>query len=97
MTVPMLNTRPLGSTGLRISEISFGAGPVAALMTGNDREQQRKTIQHGIEAGINWFDTATTYGNGQSEINLRATCSEKAACWTPSNNCGTTAWLSISV
>lgn len=79
MTVPTLNTRPLGSTGLRISEISFGAGPVAALLTSQARAAQLKTIRRAIEAGINWFDTAATYGDGQSEINLGATLRELGA------------------
>lgn len=76
MTVPTLNTRPLGSTGFRISEIPFGAGPVAALMTGNDRKQQRKTVQHALAAGITGFDTTATYGDGQSERKLGAALDE---------------------
>ena len=76
MTVPTLNTRPPGSTGRRISEISFGAGPVAALMTGNDRKQQRKIVQHALAAGINGFDMAAMYGDGQFERKLGAALHE---------------------
>ncbi len=79
MTTPTLNTRPLGLTGLRISEISFGAGPVAALMTNDGREAQFKAIQRALEVGINWFDTAATYGDGQSELNLAAALRELGA------------------
>jgi aryl-alcohol dehydrogenase-like predicted oxidoreductase len=79
MTHPVLNCRPLGSTGIRVSEISFGCGPVSGLMTGGDRELQRRTIRHALEAGINWFDTAATYGNGQSETNLGAVLRELGA------------------
>ncbi|MBI3852388.1 MAG: aldo/keto reductase [Verrucomicrobia bacterium] len=79
MTVPMLNTRSLGSTGLRISEISFGAGPVAALMTSKARGAQLKTIRRALEVGINWFDTAATYGDGHSETNLGAALRELGA------------------
>jgi aryl-alcohol dehydrogenase-like predicted oxidoreductase len=64
--------RPLGSTGLQVSEISFGAGPVSALMTGSDQDRQRAVVARAIEQGINWFDTAAGYGNGQSEASLGA-------------------------
>jgi aryl-alcohol dehydrogenase-like predicted oxidoreductase len=62
--------RPLGSTGLRVSAVSFGAGPVSGLMTGPPRAEQATVVRHAIEAGINWFDTAAGYGAGESERNL---------------------------
>jgi aryl-alcohol dehydrogenase-like predicted oxidoreductase len=62
--------RTLGKTGLRISELSFGAGPVSTLMVGDDAQQQVDVVQYAIERGVNWFDTAATYGNGASEQNL---------------------------
>ncbi len=62
--------RSLGQTGIRVSAISFGAGPVSQLLTGDDRQRQLATIAAAIEGGINWFDTAATYGNGESERNL---------------------------
>lgn len=72
--------RLLGNTGLRVSAISFGAGPVPALMT--DEEQatiQLQTVHRALEAGINWFDTAATYGNGKSEENLGVALKELGA------------------
>ena len=62
--------RVLGQTGISISAISFGAGPISQLLVGNDADRQRAVIQYAIERGINWFDTAATYGAGQSEQNL---------------------------
>lgn len=62
--------RLLGSTGIQISEIAFGAGPVAELMTGADTELQERVVSHAIQCGVNWFDTAATYGDGRSEANL---------------------------
>src|SRR5262245_22752385 len=79
MAYPVLNYRPLGSTGIQISELSFGAGPVAALMTGRKSELQRMTIQRALDIGINWFDTAATYGDGRSETNLGAVLCELGA------------------
>jgi len=72
--------RVLGNTGIRVSAISFGAGPVPALMTdGNQAAIQRQAVRQAIEAGINWFDTAATYGNGESEKNLGVTLKELGA------------------
>ena len=62
--------RALGSTGIRVSAVSFGAGPVSQLLVGDPRDIQRQTIATALAAGINWFDTAATYGDGQSEENL---------------------------
>jgi len=39
-------------------------------MTGQDRELQLATVARALELGINWFDTAPGYGEGQSEHNL---------------------------
>jgi aryl-alcohol dehydrogenase-like predicted oxidoreductase len=60
----------LGSTGIRVSALAFGAGPVPALMTSDDAQRQRDTLRRALDAGINWLDTAATYGNGQSEAGL---------------------------
>lgn len=62
--------RSLGKTGIEISAISFGAGPVSSLMVGDDGDRQQTVIRRALEQGINWFDTAATYGAGQSECSL---------------------------
>lgn len=62
--------RTLGRTGLRVPVVSFGAGPVSGLLTGDDADAQRATVARALEAGIDWFDTAPGYGQGQSEANL---------------------------
>jgi L-galactose dehydrogenase/L-glyceraldehyde 3-phosphate reductase len=62
--------RPLGRTGIEVSELSFGAGPVSTLMVRDDDGQQHAAVQYALERGVNWFDTAATYGAGQSERNL---------------------------
>src|SRR6187200_300324 len=79
MTPPPLHRRPLGATGIGISEISFGCGPVSALMTGEARDVQRQTMQRALEAGMNWFDTAAGYGDGRSETNLGKALAEMGA------------------
>jgi L-galactose dehydrogenase/L-glyceraldehyde 3-phosphate reductase len=62
--------RTLGKTGVKISVLSFGAGPVSTLMVGDWNERQGVVIQHAVEQGINWFDTSAGYGAGESESNL---------------------------
>src|SRR5580765_6336133 len=64
--------RRLGSTGLSISAISFGTGPVSGLLTSTAIDRQRSVISRALELGVNWFDTAASYGHGQSETNLGA-------------------------
>jgi L-galactose dehydrogenase/L-glyceraldehyde 3-phosphate reductase len=62
--------RTLGRTGIRVSVLAFGAGPVSGLMTGADAEAQRAVVRRALDSGINWFDTAPGYGQGASEKNL---------------------------
>src|SRR5712691_8063181 len=68
--------RVLGHTGIRVSVISFGAGPVSGLITGNDVEAQHAAVAAAVKAGMNWFDTAPGYAQGNSESNLGRVLSE---------------------
>ena len=65
-----MNYRPLGKTGLAISALSFGAGPISTLMVGHDQDLQLAVVDRALRVGVNWFDTAATYGAGQSERSL---------------------------
>ncbi|CAN5549696.1 aldo/keto reductase [soil metagenome] len=65
-----MNYRSLGRTGLKISELGFGCGAVGGLLVRGDYSEMVRTVAWAIEAGINYFDTARMYGNGQSETNL---------------------------
>ena len=72
--------RTLGRTGIRVSVIAFGAGPVPGLMTADGRQaEQVATVRRAIDSGINWFDTAATYGAGKSEENLGMALRERDA------------------
>lgn len=62
--------RPLGRTGISVSEISFGAGPVSALLTEGAFEDRLAVVSRAVKLGVNWFDTAAGYGAGKSEANL---------------------------
>jgi L-galactose dehydrogenase/L-glyceraldehyde 3-phosphate reductase len=65
-----VQTRALGRTGLRISEIVFGAGAVGGAVFTGPPEDRTAVVRRALEAGINWIDTASSYGDGQSEENL---------------------------
>ena len=66
----MMQYRMLGNTGLRVSEIGFGCGNVGGLMVRGSHDQQISSVRHALDLGINYFDTARAYGEGQSETNL---------------------------
>ena len=56
--------RILGRTGLRVSEIGYGGGRVRE--TG-EHQPIIEMLHHAMDLGLNFFDTAPTYGNGASE------------------------------
>lgn len=62
--------RTLGRTGLRISEIGFGCGNVGGMLIRGTEQAQLVSVTRALELGINYFDTAAGYGNGQSEASL---------------------------
>lgn len=62
--------RNFGNTGLEISEIVFGAGAVGGAVFRGERHARLEAVRKALEHGINWIDTAASYGDGQSEENL---------------------------
>jgi aryl-alcohol dehydrogenase-like predicted oxidoreductase len=65
-----METRALGRTGLAVSVLGFGCGAVGGLMVRGNPADQERAVARAIELGINYFDTAAMYGNGESERNL---------------------------
>jgi aryl-alcohol dehydrogenase-like predicted oxidoreductase len=55
---------------MQLSVLGFGCGAVGGLMVRGDPADQERTIARAIAAGVNYFDTAVQYGNGESEKNL---------------------------
>lgn len=74
-----MNYRPLGQTGLQVSTLGFGCGAIGGLLVRGDYPAMRQTVARAIELGVNYFDTASLYGNGQSEVNLGAVLRELGA------------------
>jgi aryl-alcohol dehydrogenase-like predicted oxidoreductase len=65
-----MQTRTLGRTGLEVSVLGFGCGAVGGLMVKGNAADQERAVARALELGINYFDTAAMYGNGESERNL---------------------------
>jgi len=59
--------RRFGRTGLKVSELVFGGGWVGGVLIHQDDATKLKILRRAIDAGINWIDTATKYGDGKSE------------------------------
>ena len=59
--------RTFGRTGIKVSEVVFGAGSVGGIVIYKDDATKREAIRRAFTGGINWVDTAAQYGNGKSE------------------------------
>jgi aryl-alcohol dehydrogenase-like predicted oxidoreductase len=65
-----MEMRTFGRTGLQVSILGFGCGAVGGLMVRGTPADQERAVARALEAGVNYFDTAAMYGNGESEKNL---------------------------
>jgi len=63
-----VNFRPLGSSGIEVSEISLGSW--LTYSGGVAREQAEACVEAAFDAGINFIDTANVYGRGAAETVL---------------------------
>src|SRR5215218_1350532 len=63
--------RRLGDTGIQVSEVGFGVWTVSTGWWGQvDNERSVRLLRRAFEKGINYFDTADTYGSGLGETLL---------------------------
>jgi aryl-alcohol dehydrogenase-like predicted oxidoreductase len=65
-----METRTLGRTALKVSLLGFGCGAVGGLMVRGNEAEQERAVARAVELGVNYFDTAAFYGDGESEKNL---------------------------
>jgi aryl-alcohol dehydrogenase-like predicted oxidoreductase len=65
-----MDYRTLGKTGLRVSALGFGCGNVGGLMIRGAPAERERAVARGLELGINYVDTAPSYGDGLSERHL---------------------------
>ena len=59
-----MNYRVLGKTGLKVSEIGFGAWGIGkGMWRGASDEESLKTLRTAVDLGLNFIDTALDYGD----------------------------------
>jgi aryl-alcohol dehydrogenase-like predicted oxidoreductase len=68
-----LPTVPLGTTGMDITRVGFGAWAIGGgdwHFTWGEQDDRESVgaIRRAVDAGINWIDTAAVYGLGHSEL-----------------------------
>lgn len=61
--------RTMGSTGIEVSEIGYGAwGIGGAMWQGSADDESMNALRKAIDLGVNLIDTALVYGDGHSEM-----------------------------
>src|SRR5271156_3779174 len=59
--------RTLGRTGLKVSEIGFGAWAIGGSWGEQSDDDSLAALHKSLDLGVNFIDTAAGYGNGRSE------------------------------
>jgi D-threo-aldose 1-dehydrogenase len=62
--------RRFGRTGLTVPILTYGGGWVGGLIIRAPREVRDQVLDKALAAGMDWIDTAASYGNGASETVL---------------------------
>eukprot|EP00192_Tetraselmis_astigmatica_P013108 CAMPEP_0117667070 /NCGR_PEP_ID=MMETSP0804-20121206/10749_1 /TAXON_ID=1074897 /ORGANISM="Tetraselmis astigmatica, Strain CCMP880" /LENGTH=327 /DNA_ID=CAMNT_0005474729 /DNA_START=171 /DNA_END=1154 /DNA_ORIENTATION=- len=67
MSETQIPRRPLGTTGLEVSVIGFGASPLGSVFQEIDEDEGVASVHEAVSLGINFFDTSPFYGITRSE------------------------------
>ena len=59
-----------GRTEYQISQLTFGGGWVGGILIDSCKETIKDALELAHSKGINWIDTAESYGEGKSEKNI---------------------------
>ena len=65
-----VGTHPFGPDATPLPVLGFGCGSVGGLMVRGTRVEQERAVARAVEVGVNYFDTAASYGDGASERHL---------------------------
>src|SRR3954452_2666690 len=65
-----MDTRPLGSTGLHLPILSFGASSLGQEFRQVDLNEALRSVHVALDLGMNFIDSSPFYGRGMSEIML---------------------------
>ena len=62
-----MDTRPLGTTGVDVTEIGLGTWQIGGDWGDVAESRGREAVRAALDAGITFLDTADVYGDGRSE------------------------------
>ena len=62
-----MNKRKLGTQGLEVSALGLGCMGMSEFYSGRDDAESQATIEHAIDRGVSFLDTADMYGVGRNE------------------------------
>ena len=62
--------RSLGGTGLRVSALGFGCGNIGGLLIRGSVAERERAVGRAIDLGINYFDTAASYGDAELRLDV---------------------------
>ena len=79
--------RRFGRTGWMVSEVGYGMWGMAG-WTGSSDPESQQSLQHAVDLGCNFFDTAWAYGDGHSE---------KLLGWLVRNNAGKKLYVATKI
>lgn len=82
--------RQLGSTGLKLSEIGIGGSHFGSMSKQSDPKAIERMLRQALDSGVNFFDTADIYGQGESERIIGRTfaaCRDRAIIATKAGFC----------
>lgn len=65
-----METRALGTTGLQLPKLSFGASSLGEEFGPVDINEALRVVRTAIDLGMNFIDTSPFYGRGMSEVLL---------------------------
>ncbi len=66
-----MDTRQLGTTGPRTSELGLGMMGMSGMYGESDRDESIATVHAALDAGVTLLDTGDFYGMGDNEMLLR--------------------------
>jgi aryl-alcohol dehydrogenase-like predicted oxidoreductase len=63
-----MKQQPFGNTGMNVSEVGFGGSRIGGVFAGKDGAREAlDVLRQSLDAGINFYDTADMYSQGESE------------------------------
>ena len=65
-----MELRKLGTTGMEVSALSFGASSLGGVFRGIDESEAIRSVYTAIEGGMNFIDVSPYYGHYKAETVL---------------------------